>query len=102
LIILAFLAPAGGGGLLAQELAPLTNIAAVKNLSFEAAARQRPARLRGVVTSIDPAVGDAFLQDASGAVYIGGSIRPFPAEIGDLVEVEGVTDPGGYAPMVIP
>ena len=81
--------------------APLTSIRGVKSLTPEDAAGRLPVRLRAVVTSVNPDVGDLFLQDDTGGVYV--SPTPLAAQVGsgDLVEVSGVTDPGGYAPLVI-
>ena len=85
----------------AQE--PLTTAAAVRALPQSEARKQLPVRLRGVVTLFRPPL--AFLQDETGAVYFSPG-NPFRAVIpsivpGDLVEVEGVTDEGQFAPLVM-
>ncbi|MFO1461828.1 MAG: ATP-binding protein [Verrucomicrobiota bacterium] len=86
----------------AQSPAPLTNIIAIKALSVEDAMKKLPVRLRAVTTSVNPAVQDAFIQDETGAVYLEVGRLTSSLHIGDLVEVTGVTDPGGFAPVVIP
>ena len=96
-------APAGA----AQELPVLTNCVAIKSLSPESAALKYPVRLLGIITSVNFSVGnlrfaDAFLQDDTGGIYVDGSTLAANLAIGDAVELMGVTDPGGYAPMVIP
>ena len=78
---------------------PLINIAQVRDLPPAEVARHTLIRFRGVVTCADPQLSNAFVQDASGAVYVElaqGKVRP-----GQWVEVAGYTDPGGFAPMVI-
>ena len=93
--------PAAGG--LAESNAPtvLTNAAAVRSLTPEAAARRLPVRLRGVATYVFDTQA-CFVQDESAGIFVGagGQIPHFVS--GDLVEVEGVTGPGEYAPIVHP
>lgn len=57
-------------------------------------------RVRGVVTDDVPAP-DLFVQDSSAGVYVEGA-RPtvFTHHLGDLIEVEGVTGPGKFAPVI--
>ena len=87
------LRPAAAAELLATP--PLTNVAQVKQLSAVEAGKRLPVTLRGVITSLDPGV----IQDGSGAVYVGHLEVP-DVKSGLLVEVTGVTDPGGFAPSV--
>lgn len=71
----------------------------VHQLTREQAQLKYPARLRGVVTSVDSRFPTAFtIQDATRGVYVSGAD---PVRVGDFVEVEGVTDPGYFAPMLI-
>ena len=81
--------------------ATLTNAAQVRALTREDAAKQISVRLRGVV--LDEAGQDEGLviQDATAGVYLTGP-NSTVAKIrrGDLIEVEGVSDPGGFAPIV--
>jgi signal transduction histidine kinase len=79
----------------------LTSAAQVRALSPEQAAQKIPVQLHGVVLA-DPAGGNSLvMQDATEAVYLTG-----PAGVvskfhqGDLIAVTGVTDPGGFAPVV--
>ena len=59
-----------------------------------------PVRIRGVVTMDAPAP-DFFVQDTTAGIYVEGSISPkYPHMLGQLVEVEGVTGPGKFAPVI--
>jgi signal transduction histidine kinase len=81
----------------------LTSAAQVRALTEEEARRGLAVRLRGIfMGDADPA-GIAFvMQDETEGIYVQG-----PAELvgaarrGDLLEIEGVTDPGGFAPYVV-
>lgn len=58
-------------------------------------------RVRGVVTDDVPSP-DFFVQDSSAGVYVEGSrSAKFVHHFGDLIEVEGVTGPGKFAPVII-
>lgn len=82
----------------------LTTIRAVRQLPIEQAARHLPVRLRGVVTYADPQRVATFIDDGTGGIYIayGATTQP-PAQLppGTRVEVEGFTDPGHFAGIVI-
>ncbi|HEY0947671.1 MAG TPA: sensor histidine kinase [Opitutaceae bacterium] len=81
----------------------LSTAAQVRALTATEARRALPVRLRGVfMGDADPA-GIAFvMQDETEGIYVQG-----PAELvaglgrGDLLEIEGMTDPGGFAPYVV-
>jgi signal transduction histidine kinase len=78
----------------------LTNAVDVLALSAQAASSGIPVTVRGVVTAAESDwAGRFFVQDASGGVFVdnSGGRQPVP---GDLVEVSGVTHPGGYAPCL--
>ena len=89
---------------LAQTNLPLlTTARQVHQLTLEQAARQYPVRLRAVVTLADETIKQLFVQDETEGVFIeirgdyGFRLRP-----GQLVEIEGVSAPGGFAPDIIP
>jgi signal transduction histidine kinase len=99
----------------ADEPRVLTRVAEIRALSREEAAKELPVRLRGVVTWQDSdRMPSFFVHDGEWNVWVGRSTSQArnlwqggepPArdsEVGALVEVEGVTDPGGYAPCVLP
>ena len=79
----------------------LTTAAEVRNLS-EAEARQPvPVKLRGVVTFSDNALFSRFIQDETAGIYLFDTNLPALSP-GQLVEVEGFTSPGEYAPIIMP
>lgn len=79
----------------------LTNAAAVRNLTPEQAAHRLPVQLRGIVTFVfNPR--SCFVQDDSAGIFIGNGVEAPVLAAGDLVLVEGVSDPGDYAPLVRP
>ncbi len=56
--------------------------------------------VRGVITMDAPAP-DFIVQDATAGIYVEGSVSPrFPHLLSQLVEVEGVTGPGKFAPVI--
>ena len=78
----------------------LTNAASILALSGEEASRSLPVSIKGVVTAQEPTwSGRFFVQDASAGVFVEniGDARP---SVGDVVEVTGVSFPGGYAPII--
>ena len=85
------------------ELPLLTKVLQIRSLSAAQAAWQYPVQFRGVVTLYLPQQGAKFyVQDDTSGIYI----RPKPntpeLKPGDLVEITGLTDPGGFAPIVVP
>lgn len=74
----------------------------VRQLSVEQAALNQPVRLQGVVTFFDEVIFSRFIQDATAGIYLRESTNTPPLQPGQIVEVEGVTDAGEYAPRVVP
>lgn len=98
--LLAFVAP-----LRAAEPAPapLTTAAQVRALTVEQARRGLPVHLRGVYIGEADPEGIAFvIHDDTEGIYVQG-----PANLvaglhrGDWLEIDGVSDPGGFAPYVV-
>jgi signal transduction histidine kinase len=85
---------------LPRPLPLLTHAGQVRELTPDQAALGYPVRVQGVVTDDVPSP-DFFVQDGRAGVYVEGS-RPvtFPHHFGDLIEVEGVTGPGKFAPVI--
>lgn len=84
----------------AQTRVTLTNAADVLALSSKDAASGIPVSVTGVVTAYGSNwKGRFFMQDRSGGVFVASisSRHPVP---GDVVEVTGVSFPGGYAPNI--
>lgn len=81
----------------------LTTAKQVRQLSLKEAGYQLPVRIRGVVTFHDPAWFLTFVQDESAGIYVAawkGTYQSPGLSIGQLVEVEGVTSPGLFAPFI--
>lgn len=83
-------------------------MAAVRVLSLEDASKQLPVKLRGVITYYEPRRHLTFLQDATGGTYIHAVwniIEPAnyqgPLQPGTLIEIEGITTSGRFAPFPI-
>src|SRR6266536_2216539 len=80
--------------------APLTHANQIRRLTAEQATQAYPVRIRGVITEAAPAP-DFFVQDSTARIYVEGSHSPvFEHHLGDLVEIEGVTGPGKFAPVI--
>jgi signal transduction histidine kinase len=80
----------------------LTNASAVLSLSASEALSNIPVVVKGVVTAAQTNSnwrGSFFVQDSSGGVFVvnRSNQQPLP---GDIVEVSGVSHPGGYAPVI--
>jgi signal transduction histidine kinase/CheY-like chemotaxis protein len=81
---------------------PLDTVAAVHSLSLVEARRRHPVRLRATVTYYDKPWSNLFVQDATGGVYVHAAGGRVPAlHSGDVVEIDGVSGPGGFAPIVV-
>jgi signal transduction histidine kinase len=84
-----------------HSLPLLTHADQVRQLRPDQAALGYPVRVRGVVTDDVPAP-DFFIQDSSAGVYVEGvRAENFAHHFGDLIEVEGITGPGHFAPVII-
>lgn len=96
-LLFAFLAPRAN----AAEPDPpiLTRAADVRALPASVAESKLHARIRGVVTAAEPDwLGKFVIQDASAGIFVQ-NVGPQPA-IGDLIEVDGWTGPGWFAPVI--
>ncbi|HXU17904.1 MAG TPA: sensor histidine kinase [Terriglobales bacterium] len=83
-----------------RALPTLVHADEIRRLSPEQASLGYPVRIRGVIT-MDAPEPDFFLQDATAGIYAEGSASPkYPHLLGQLVEVEGVTGPGKFAPVI--
>lgn len=83
-----------------KPLPTLTLAAQVRRLSPDQAALGYPVRVRGVITMDAPAP-HFIVQDATAGIFVEGSISPmFSHVLGQIVEIEGVTGPGKFAPVI--
>ncbi|MEJ5238214.1 MAG: ATP-binding protein [Limisphaera sp.] len=90
-------AETGPGG-----LPVLRTAAAVHGLSRQAAQRQYPVQMEGTVTCVLPEHQAVVVHDATRGLYVvdeSGQGAGLP-RAGEWVRVEGITDPGLFAPMV--
>lgn len=84
-----------------ENVPPLTTAAAVRMLSPDEAAKERPVQLRGTLLLVTRQRDALVLRDETDGIYIeltnavGAARRP-----GDRLEVAGVTGAGDFAPMV--
>jgi signal transduction histidine kinase len=79
----------------------LTTAKQIHYLIREEAKRAYPVRIRGVVISTISWRNSFVLQDATHGVFVQGILAANPPHLGDIFEVEGVTDPGDFAPTVL-
>jgi signal transduction histidine kinase len=77
-------------------------IAGVRALSKEEAAKQMRVHLRAVVTFFDESMFSRFVQDNTAGIYLQASTNTPKLFPGQLVEIEGVCNPGEYAPVILP
>jgi len=82
-----------------DNLPLLTNVAEIKRLTSQDAARGLPVRLRGVVT-FHNRHKDCFLQSDGEGIFVERQTQSSVLRAGDYVEIEGVTGAGDYAPIV--
>jgi len=89
-----------------QQLPTLTTARQAHSLSNLEAQRGYPVHLKGVVTYFDPDYGTGyaaiFVHDSTGSIFVkprSDSIMPVPA--GTIVDVQGVSGPGGFGPIVV-
>lgn len=77
-----------------------TTADAIRHLAAEEAAKAHPVRLRAVVTYYNPGRELLFAQDETAGIFVQLD-QPVPGlATGHLVEVEGVTGPGDFVPVV--
>lgn len=95
--------PGAERSLSTNQVAVLTTAAEIKALPAEVARQRLQVSVRGVVTAVLPAFqSGAVIQDGTKGIYISLTElrnRP-PLQRGDFCQVEGVTGPGLYAPVV--
>ncbi len=83
--------------------APLTSAAQVRALSEAEARGALPVKLTGIVIGAADPQGIAFvIHDGTEGIYVQGPAESVAQlQRGDRLEIEGVTDPGGFAPYVV-
>ena len=92
---------------------PLTRIADIRALSPGAAAKAPRVRVKGTITLRDTPYSWAIQDDSAGiwvsaahakekGVWEGDAAVEEKVSVGSVVEIEGVADPGGFAPLILP
>ena len=79
----------------------ITTADGIRRLSSVDSAMRHRAHLRGVISYVDPVWRLAFVQDETAGVFVNMQGRPLAAAVGDEVEIQGVTESGGFAPSLI-
>lgn len=102
-IILLLVLPVGMAGWAAGGASPLpvlTSVEQLRRLTPDQAQLGYPVRIRGVITDDIPRP-DFFVQDATAGIYVEGAASLASSHVlGNFVEVEGVTGPGRFAPVI--
>ena len=87
------------------EVPPLTRLLHIKTLSAQEAGRGLPVRVRGVVTGASAqdsgGAQEIILQDSDCGIYATTERPTDAASFGSLVELEGRTAPGAFAPIIV-
>src|ERR1700693_3442219 len=78
----------------------LTTVAQVRALTLEQAGQRRPIHLKGVITYRAPEYQVTFFQDASAGIFVWIEQSDLQIAVGSLVEVDGNTTPGDFAPSI--
>ena len=101
-VALVFLASCYGPTSLAASLAPLKTAHAVHSLTLAESLRALPIHLSAAtVLYYNPDLGNLFVHDSSGGVYVEMRGQPtLPLRAGDVLDIQGVSGPGGFAPVV--
>jgi len=84
----------------ASEPHALTTVASVRRLPVEEASKHLPVRLRGVVTTPNAWHNSFFFQDDTAGIAVDPVDENPTYHAGDLVEIEGVSEAGWFAPSV--
>jgi hypothetical protein len=82
------------------KLRVLETVSQVHSLTPAESGRNYPVHLRGVVTYYTRAWKFAFIQDRTGGIFINTSASNFDLKPGQLIEVDGQSGPGDFAPVV--
>ncbi|MFB3922202.1 MAG: PAS domain S-box protein [Terriglobia bacterium] len=85
----------------ADSLPLLTQVSDVRQLTPEEANLGYPVRIRGVVTYFGGSGWELFVQDSTGGIYLEAEKQALNLKVGQLVEVEGYSTSGGFAPDIL-
>jgi len=88
------------GQLQGQRPRALTTVRDVRALNPDQAGQARPVRLRGVVTVLSGWKSSFFFQDATAGISVDRTSDSPELQSGQSVEIQGVTAPGMFAPII--
>ena len=80
---------------------PITAVQQVRKLTPNEVQAAWPVKLTGIVSHINPHCKDFFLQDSTAGIYVHPTTLASGLKCGDLIELDGMADPGAFAPCVI-
>ncbi len=85
-----------------EPLPTLTQVCQIRDLPPAKCVWKYPVQVRGVITALWKDAQALFVQDDTAGIYVSApDLKPDSnLEIGDVVELDGVTAPGGYAPII--
>ena len=78
----------------------LNTVAQIRALTLEQAGRGYPIHLRGVITYRAPEYQVTFFQDSTAGIFVWTEQPDLQISFGSLVEVDGYTTPGDFAPSI--
>lgn len=87
-------------GSVAGQLPILTKAREVRSLSIEEARNEYPIKLLASVTFASRNQSVLFVKDDTAGIYVQVEAGPLEVVVGDVVEIDGYSDPGRLAPMV--
>jgi signal transduction histidine kinase/CheY-like chemotaxis protein/HPt (histidine-containing phosphotransfer) domain-containing protein len=78
----------------------LTTVRQVRALTTAEASRGYPVRIQAVVTFYDPMSFILFVQDRTAGIFVNCTPSHFDVKAGQVIEIEGTTNPGQFAPYL--
>ena len=78
----------------------LSTVAQVRALTLEQARQKYPIHLKGVITYRAPEYQVTFFQDETAGIFVWVEQADLQITVGSLVEVDGETTPGDFAPSI--
>ncbi|HKF59105.1 MAG TPA: response regulator [Blastocatellia bacterium] len=93
-------APTRASGMPNLSSSVLTTVEQVRALTTEQASRGCPVRIQAVVTFYDPMAFILFVQDSTAGIFVNCTPSRFDVKAGQIVEIEGMTSPGQFAPYI--
>jgi diguanylate cyclase (GGDEF)-like protein len=79
---------------------PLRTVRQIRSLNADQASESLPVRLNGIITDFSGFKNSFFLEDKTGGISID-RLDTAKAEVGDVVEITGVSNAGLFAPCVL-